>query len=311
MIAPLRRPLAAGIVTLVAIVGCGADPAATTSTTPASTTSIPDSTSSTAPATTTTPDPVSTTSRGEVGDLLVVGDWGTGTLPQGAVAGGMMAHAEGEPVEAIVTTGDNFYSDDWEFLMHPYGWAAESGIPFWISWGNHDVETASRIEAINTALDNPPRWAVHQWGRADVIIVDSTQVDSTEQTEFLAETLAGGDRPTIVVMHHPPFSCGSHGDSPAVVDEWVPLWDDDVILVLSGHEHNYQRFERDQIPYVVSGGGGQTLTELTECVGGHPPRVDGEAVHHFLVLEQNGSSVSVSAVDVNGNPIDEFEVALP
>ena len=296
----------------MAVVGCGADPAVTTSTTAVPTTSIPDTTSSTAPVTTTTPDPVSTTSRtGQVGDLLVVGDWGTGTLPQGAVAGQMMLHAEGEPVEAIVTTGDNFYSDDWEFLMHPYGWAAESGIPFWISWGNHDVETASRIEAINTAFDNPPRWSVHQWGRADVIIVDSTQVESTEQTEFLTETLAAPERPTIVVMHHPPLSCGSHGDSPAVVEEWVPLWDDDVILVLSGHEHNYQRFEQDQIPYVVSGGGGQTLTELTECATDHPPRTDGEAIHHFLALEQNGASVSVSAIDVNGNPIDEFEVALP
>jgi hypothetical protein len=297
---------------MVAVVGCGTDPVATTSTIPLPTTSIPETTSSTASITTTSADDVSTTGvTGEVGDLLVIGDWGTGTLPQGAVAGQMMLHAEGEPVAAIVTTGDNLYSDDWEFVLHPYGWAAESSIPFWVSWGNHDVETASRIEAVNSAFDDPPRWAVHEWGRADIVIVDSTQVDSEEQTEFLTETLTASERPTIVVMHHPPFSCGEYDDSAAVIERWFPLFDEDVILVLSGHDHNYQRFEQDQISYLVSGGGGQSLNDLTACATDHPPRVDGEAIHHFLILEQEGPSVSVSAVDVNGNPIDDFEVALP
>jgi hypothetical protein len=61
---------------------------------------------------------------------------------------------------------------------------------------------------------------------------------------------------------------------------------------------------------VVTGGGGATLTELASCPADHPPRSNGESLHHFLVLEQNDEIV-VSAVDVNGEVIDEFSFSLP
>jgi 3',5'-cyclic AMP phosphodiesterase CpdA len=246
----------------------------------------------------------------QVGDLLVVGDWGSGTMPQGAVAGAMMRYAEQEEVEAVLTTGDNLYSDDFGFLMEPFGWADEDGIPFWVGWGNHDVESQTRIEAMNTVFDDPPRWTVHQWGAADVVILDSTQVDSDEQLSFLEESLAASQRPTIVVAHHPPFSCGEYDDSTQIIEDWLPLFDQDVVLVLSGHEHSYQRFQVDGVAYAVTGGGGATLSELGTCAEDHPELVAGESLHHFLVLSQDGDAVNVSSVDVNGDVFDEFSVEL-
>lgn len=240
----------------------------------------------------------------------MVGDWGSGTMPQGAVAGAMMRHAETEDVEAILTTGDNFYSDDWEFLMEPFGWATEAGIPFWVTWGNHDIESEERIEALNTAFDDPPRWTVHQWGAVDVVILDSTQIDSPEQLEFLDQTLASSGRPTVIVSHHPPYSCGSHGDHEKVGYAWLPEFDEDVVLMLNGHEHGYQRFEDDGITYTVTGGGGARLTDLQACDVGHPERVAGESINHFLVMDQEGDVITVSAMDVNGEVFDEFSIGL-
>ena len=269
-------------------------------------------TSTTAASTTSSAAPTTSTSSAEPaeppGSLLVFGDWGSGTLPQGAVAGAMARFAEENEVHAILTTGDNFYSDDADFLMHPMQWAVEAGIPYWITWGNHDIVSENRIEAVDEAFGDPPRWARYEWGGIDVVVLDSNQIDSAEQGEFLVETLADSSDPTIVVFHHPVFSCSIDRERPPVLETWVPLFDDDVFLVLSGHDHVYERFESDEVTYIVSGGGGRPLNEVVECPPGHPQLMVGEALHHFLVLEQV-DGLEITAIDVNGATIDEVELA--
>lgn len=230
-------------------------------------------------------------------------------MPQGAVAGAMSRYAEEHDVGAILTTGDNFYSDDWEFLMEPFGWATEAGLPFWVAWGNHDIETNARIEAMRQAFDDPPRWTVHKWGGVDIVILDSTQPQDEQQLDFLETTLTETEDPTIVVFHHPRYSCGSHDDTEGL-DEWTDRFDEDVFLVLNGHEHNYQRFEEDRITYVVTGGGGAALTGLGGCGDDHPERIAGESVHHFIVLEQS-EDLKATVLDVNGDVLDEWQLDLP
>ena len=55
----------------------------------------------------------------------------------------------------------------------------------------------------------------------------------------------------------PPYTCGGHSGNTHVVRDWVPLFERyGVQLVLSGHDHNYQRFApRNGVTYVVHGGG--------------------------------------------------------
>lgn len=245
------------------------------------------------------------------GDLLVLGDWGSGTSAQEEVARAMADAAEALDPVAIVTTGDNFYSDDAAALMEPYRWATARDIPFLITWGNHDIENANRVEIIDETFDDPPNWVVHEWGAVDLLLLDSNQVDSTEQVEFMTTVLESSSDPTIVVFHHPPYSCGAHGDTPSVKETWVPKFDDDVFLVLSGHEHNYQRFKIENVSYVVTGGGGRTLTELAVCSTDHPDRVAGASTHNFVTLEQERGEVSLTALDADGTVIDEVSLPLP
>lgn len=244
------------------------------------------------------------------GDLLVVGDWGSGTSSQEAVARAMADYAADHAISAVVTTGDNFYSDAAAELMEPYDWATDREIPFIIAWGNHDVETKSRVDAVETTFGDPPRWVSHEWGAVDIVILDSNTVGSPEQLDFLERTLSSSTDPTIVVFHHPPYTCGRHSPSHEVVEHWVSLFDDDVFLVLSGHDHNYQRFESSGVAYVVTGGGGRSRYELSECPPGHPDLMAGEATHHFLVVEQD-KEIQVTAIDTNGETIDEFSLSLP
>jgi acid phosphatase len=243
------------------------------------------------------------------GTLLVLGDWGAGTAEQRAVAGAMKGVAETSPVAAILTTGDNFYSNNAEKLLEPFSWALGE-IDFWIAWGNHDIANRRRIALLKEAFDDPPRWTVYEWGTYDVVILDSNQVANKEQIAFLSQTMEESDRPTIIVFHHPPLTCGRHRGTDSVLDNWVPLFDEDVVLVLSGHDHNYQRFLDDGTVYVVTGGGGRGLYDVGECPVDHPPRLAFAVEYNFLVIYQTEGALTVTALNTNRQVIDEFTVPL-
>jgi hypothetical protein len=281
----------------------------TTGSTPTTRATSPTTTTTSIPNTTTTvdSDAPSTTVFEDPGMLLVVGDWGSGTAPQGAVAGAMARISEDNPVAAVLTTGDNFYIDDAEFLLEPYDWVIESDIPFWITWGDHDIETSQREELVNEALGDPPRWTTHRWGNISIVVLDSNQVPDPTQLLFLESELARIEGPTIVVFHHPAYSCSRHGSSVEIQDLWVDRFDPDVLLALSGHDHGYQRIQQQQRTFVVTGGGGSALDEIEEC--GLEMENSAE-LHHFVVLQQTEDVIWGTAVDVNGSPFDEFFINL-
>lgn len=298
---------------LIAIVillgGCATPGTATTpSPTTSSTTTSPTTTAVATSTTATTMPTTTTTTMAPIGQLLVIGDFGSGGSSEYDVANAMRAWTQSHNVAAILTTGDNLYTSNVDKAWTtPFGWVAEAGIPVWVTWGNHDNQ---RPKAESSTFGDPPRWLEHTWGDATVLSVDSTDVGSTEQEQWLEASLADAQRPVIVAEHYPAFSCSYHGDSRAVRDTWAPLFEQaGVAMVLSGHEHNYQRFEVGGVEYVVSGGGGAGLYALKSCPKGHAPRIAGDAAHHFLAISQNANGFTVQVVASDGSIIDTFEVA--
>src|SRR5205823_10599850 len=47
---------------------------------------------------------------------------------------------------------------------------------------------------------------------------------------------------TLAYWHHPRYSSGSAGDNSTMNDFWKPLYDHGATVVLSGHDHDYERF---------------------------------------------------------------------
>jgi 3',5'-cyclic AMP phosphodiesterase CpdA len=79
---------------------------------------------------------------------------------------------------------------------------------------------------------------------------------SSEQYNWLIRTLdANQNRCAIVATHHPRFSSGVHGNGDFMKDVWQVLESRNVPLVLSGHDHNYERFNTSQVQFVVGTGG--------------------------------------------------------
>lgn len=243
----------------------------------------------------------------ESGRLLVVGDYGNAGGDEYAVAGAMERYAAEHPVAALLTTGDNLYTNDVDGAWRrPYGWLADTGVPVWVVWGNHDHQ---RSAVVRETYGEAPYWSVHFWGDVTVILLDSERLRSGDQDVWMDRVLASARGPVIVAEHRPAWSCSTHGDDPRVQGRWVPRWEAaGVDLVLSGHDHNYQRFTVGGVDYVVSGGGGAGLYRLESCPADHPPRLAGAAAFHFLTLTRTDGGIRVEAVGVDGAVIDRFGV---
>jgi hypothetical protein len=194
--------------------------------------------------------------------LAVVGDVGHQGRRVDAVGAAVARIDRAQPLDGLVVLGDNVYPSGNPAgldatVFRPFA-AVLDHVPLYAILGNHDVKR-NRAQAQVRALGMPGRWWVHHLP-GDVLLVglDSTLVDDPAQHAWLEAVLASAtERWRLVAVHHPAYSAGYQGSSLAVRRRWSPLFArHGVALVLSGHDHDYQRsVPIDGVTYVVSGGG--------------------------------------------------------
>jgi 3',5'-cyclic AMP phosphodiesterase CpdA len=172
--------------------------------------------------------------------------------------GEAMARLEGDdPFDVLLLLGDNVYpsGDPAELpdtVFAPFADVLDHAQLLAIL-GNHD---APNSDAQIAALGMAGRWWAVERGDVLFVGLDSNQPDDPEQIAWLEQTLAATDATwRIVAIHHPPYSAGYQGSNHAVRDNLVPIFERyGVQLVLSGHDHDYQRSDEiDGVTYVVSG----------------------------------------------------------
>jgi predicted phosphodiesterase len=131
------------------------------------------------------------------------------------------------------------------------------------------------------------------------------------QTGWLEEQLKDQSvRHSIIVTHIPPFTSGKYEkDGGPLRSRWVPLFEaSNVRLVLSGHDHNYQRLEVNGITYVVSGGGSTSLYPLSLA---HPNAKVFERRSHFVLLELYRDRIELISIARGGEVLDRTTILLP
>ncbi|HHT9146772.1 MAG TPA: metallophosphoesterase family protein [Candidatus Wunengus sp. YC61] len=116
------------------------------------------------------------------------------------------------------------------------------------------------------------------------IALNSSLPDEEEQFQWFLNELKQFSGPKIIFEHYPPYSTGFHGcldlmnsksKASRFRDRYTKVFNNptyNIVLVISGHEHNYQRICKTdqtgsmQLPvYIVSGGGGADLTGHAVC----------------------------------------------
>ena len=243
--------------------------------------------------------------------ILAIGDFGVGGTRQQAVGAAVRDYESRTSADVLVTLGDNDYTRGRSFRANwtsSFGWLGPAGVDVAGTLGNHDVQFGrGRYEFALLRMPGP--YYVRRVKDVELIVLDSNAI-TTAQTRWLNRTLAkrSGFR-RIVVFHHPPYTCGGHLGSASVQRAWVPLFERyGVRLVLSGHDHNYQRFEKNGVTYVVHGGGGARQYKLLACPRTYPPRVAARATHGFLHLTVEPDHVDVQVLNLSGRAIDRFRV---
>jgi len=246
--------------------------------------------------------------------FILIGDFGTQDLSEAAVAARAKIWVRTRAFDGFVTLGDNVYGsgdpDDFRAAWtKPYGWVDRRGVPVVWTLGNHDIETRDGRPEIKF-FHMPGRWYAQTIGPVEFVVLDANQPDSREQRKWLRSTLAASDAPwTVVVFHQPAYSCGSHGSTPEVQSQWVPLFRRfHVSVVVNGHDHDYQRFPPQRgVTYVVEGEGGAGLYEVGECPEGTPDPVVADDTHHgFLYLSATTRKLTGRAVSDDGTVLDTF-----
>lgn len=246
--------------------------------------------------------------------LIAIGDFGVGGTTQRRFGDAVRAFEAQYGAEVLLTLGDNDYTErpsafraNW---ASSFGWARREGVRVAGVLGNHDVRVEGGRYEFST-LGMPGRYYRLRRRTVELFLLDSNKVDNT-QTAWLARSLAASRaRWKIAVFHHPAYSCGSYRSHPDVVRRWVPLFERHrVRVVLSGHDHNYQRFApRRGVRYVVHGGGSTNHYRLADCPAGYPRRLRGRAEQGFLYLVAGENRLDGWAVRADGRRADHFMVA--
>jgi acid phosphatase len=243
--------------------------------------------------------------------IIAIGDFGVGGARQQALGSAVREFESRTSADVLVTLGDNDYTRGRSFRANwtsSFGWLAAAGVDIAGTLGNHDVEIGrGRYEFALLRMPGP--YYVRRVKDVELIVLDSNAI-TPAQTRWLTRTLArrSGFR-RIVTFHHPPYTCGGHLGSATVRKAWVPLFERyGIRLVLSGHDHNYQRFERNGITYVVHGGGGAGLYKLRACPRGYPRRLAARVGWGFLHLGVGSEGIEIQVLDLAGSAIDRFRV---
>lgn len=230
----------------------------------------------------------------------------------------------GEALDVVVVTGDMVLrgSDeaDWQrFFAITRDLLAQ--VRYLPAIGNHDLGW-HRADPDVFALPPGPAgrpdhayWYSLQIADVHIVFLDSNAYERVEQEQWLDADLTAargkGVRAIIVLTHDGPFSRGSHRGNQLARDRYVPiLAKHHVDLVLAGHDHIYQRGEHSGVRYIVSGGGGAPLYQVS-CGVGRKPKCpeDGmqklAAEFHYIVLTLDTEAMEMCPRRANGTLVEK------
>ena len=131
--------------------------------------------------------------------------------------------------------------------------------------GNHEYSTP-RAAGYFAYFDVEPWYSVDIGGWHAISLnsncrsIGGCHAGSPQEKWLRADLAAHPAKCTLAFWHHPRWSSGYHGSDAGYDALWSALADAGADVVLSGHDHNYERFAPDRgIRQFVAGTGGRSL----------------------------------------------------
>ncbi len=255
--------------------------------------------------------------------FAVIGDFGVDDANQLAVANLVKSWSP----ELIITTGDNNYDDGaastidqnigkyyHEFIGSYKGTYGSGSVTnrFYPSLGNHDWHASNAQPYLDYfELPNNERYYDFILGPVHFYAIDSDSHEpdgntaTSTQAMWLKNKLASSTSTwNVVYFHHAAYSSSSNHGSYLKMRWPFKEWGADVVM--SGHDHTYERLNIGGLTYFVNGVGGSSLYGFGTPISGSEFRYN--AMHGAMLVEADAQSMSFKFYNKSNVLIDSHTI---
>ena len=240
--------------------------------------------------------------------FAVMGDTGSGTKQQRELGDMMVQYHVLFPFEFVLMMGDNVYGSeapqDFEKkFVEPYKALLDQKVKFYATLGNHDQALEVNYQNFNM---NGKQYYRFTKGKIAFYSLNSNYMDQ-KQVQWLEDELAHETAEwKVMFFHHPPYSSAkTHGSAGRLREVLEPIFlKYGVDVVLSGHDHVYERMKPQKgIYYFVSGAGGKVRAgDVNQQSSLTEKSYDRDL--HFMLFEVVGDQMYFQAISRTGETID-------
>jgi predicted MPP superfamily phosphohydrolase len=242
--------------------------------------------------------------------FAVIGDNGNGEKPEYEIGQQMLNWYNRFQFPIVIMMGDNIYGSDrpQDFVQKfeaPYKGLLDKGVKFYASLGNHDSREQRYYKLFN--MDGK-LYYTFKAPKEDVrfFALESSYMDPDQLKWIEDELKKSNEKWKIAYFHHPLYSSArTHGSQLKLRAAIEPLFIQyNVSLVLTGHDHTYERIKpQNGIQYFVEGSSGQLRGG--DLRAGSPLTAFGNDTDQtFMLMEVDGDNLTFNAINREGSIID-------
>ncbi len=207
--------------------------------------------------------------------------------------------------EFVVTLGDNDYTGgNYEQSVRPYYGSYISSTcsnnRFFPSFGNHDSTSA-----YNSIFPCTGKQYRVKKGDVEFFTINSdVSSPSSSARAWLQNALADSTAAwKVVFFHHAAYSSGNHGSASKMQLPYAE-WGADIVM--AGHDHHYERIERNGIWYFVNGLGGRGRYSVGSPITGS--KVLYNSNWGAMRVDTTSTTFRVQFVNISGTVIDDYTI---
>jgi len=240
--------------------------------------------------------------------FAVMGDTGSGTQKQRDVGEMMVKYRAAFPFEFVLMMGDNLYGGetprDFETkFSEPYKKLLDDNVKFYATLGNHDLPLQVNYTNFNM---NGKEYYRFKKGNVAFYSLNSNYMDKKQVDWFVSELAKDTSEWKVCFFHHPPYSSAKkHGSDNQLREVVEPIFVKyGVDVVLTGHDHVYERIKPQKgIYYFVSGAGGQLRSGDVKASSPLTEKAYDRDMH-FMLFEVAGDQMYFQTISRTGETID-------
>ena len=243
---------------------------------------------------------------------------------------------------------ENFEDHDFDFIIHTgdpvqrgprNDWNVEffdpiqkyiKNKPLYIAIGNHELNAQNFYDYFEFPNSEHENYYSFTLGNSFFVFIDNNRARYTDDSRFpsikpgspqyiwieeqLSSTEAAEADWVFVFSHIPIYLNKGFDTYPDCRDYLLPLFEEyNIDFSFVGHVHGYERGFRNNINYILTGGGGGTgpVKDDGYIDPGYPQtEYPLREIYNFSKVEMNRNEVTISAYDIYGEKIDE-KVVVP